>query len=181
MDDEGATTSAARPIASLRLASPRGTRRGSEWQAFEAREATVPVDDFTGEPFSPAPCHLVPSGEEVAHALVDVSIDATESRPTRAIGEVVRPAEQRSVQRVAHFWPRVVVAGDQQVADLRLEPLHALLGRACAQIPFAVRLITMRAERVAEEVEAFLSGISQRSFSLVECRGASTTAVACSG
>src|ERR1700738_1564114 len=31
-----------------------------------------------------------------------------------------------------------------------------------AQIPLAVRLITMRAERVAEEVEAFVPGILQR-------------------
>src|SRR6516162_323783 len=64
-----------------------------------------------------------------------------------------------SVQRVAHFWPRLVIAGHQQAADRRLEPLHALLGRACTQIPFAVRLITMRAERVAKEIEAFLPGI----------------------
>src|SRR6516162_619682 len=104
----------------------------------------------------------MPSDEEVAHALVDVSIDATQWRPTRAVGEVVRPAEQDPVQRVAHFWPRLVIAGHQQVADRRLEPLHALLGRACAQIPFAVRLITMRAERVAKEIEAFLPGIPQR-------------------
>ena len=74
----------------------------------------------------------MPSDEEVAHALVDVSIDATQGRPTRAVGEVVRPAEQDPVQRVAHFWPRLVIAGHQQVADRRLEPLHALLGRACA-------------------------------------------------
>src|SRR5271157_6196144 len=81
----------------FRLVSPHGTRRCSEWQAFEAQEPAFSIDDITGEPFGPAPCHFVPSGEEVAHALVDVSIDATEHRPTRAIGEVVRPAEQRLV------------------------------------------------------------------------------------
>src|SRR6478736_4181689 len=48
--------------------------------------------------------------------------------------------------------------------------LYTLLGRARAQIPFPVRLKPMHAERVAEEVEAFLSGIYQRSFSLVECQ-----------
>ena len=37
------------------------------------------------------------------------------------------------------------------------DPLHALLGRARAQIPEAVRFVTVRSERVAEEVEAFLS------------------------
>ena len=50
-----------------------------------------------------------------------------------------------------------LLAGTQQVADLRLEALHALLGRAGAQIPFPVRLEHMQAERVAKEVEAFLS------------------------
>src|SRR6516162_2259125 len=68
----------------------------------------------------------MPSDEEIAHALVDVSIDATQWRPTRAVGEVVRPAEQNSVQRVAHFWPRLVIAGHQQVAD-RCRPAQALL------------------------------------------------------
>src|SRR5262245_49629779 len=29
----------------LRLASPRGTRRGNEWQAFEAQQTEFPVDD----------------------------------------------------------------------------------------------------------------------------------------
>src|ERR1700692_3710202 len=35
-------------------------------------------------------------------------------------------------------------------------------------MPIPVRLKPMRAERVAEEVEAFLSGVSQRSFRLVD-------------
>src|SRR5262249_12456859 len=43
-----------------------------------------------------------------------------------------------------------------------------LLGWACAQIPFPVRLIPMRAERVAKEREALLTGISQRGLSLIE-------------
>ena len=88
------------------------------------------------------PCHFVPSGEEVAHALIDVSVNAAESRSARPVAEVIRPAEQRPVQRVAHFGPWTVVARHQQIADLRLEPLHALLGRARAQIlpqrPFAL-------------------------------------------
>ena len=29
------------------------------------------IDNVTGEAFGPAPCHFVPSGEEVAHALIE--------------------------------------------------------------------------------------------------------------
>src|SRR6516165_5772805 len=59
------------------------------------------------------PRHLVPSGEEVADALVDISVDAPENRSTCSVGEVVRPAAQRPVQRVARFPPRIVIAGHQ--------------------------------------------------------------------
>jgi hypothetical protein len=58
------------------------------------------------------------------------------------------------------------IARHQMFADLCLEPLHTFLGQARTQIPIPVRLKQMRAERVAEEVEAFLSGVSQRSFRL---------------
>ena len=83
------------------------------------------------------------------------------------MAEVVRPAKQRAVQRVAHFGPWIVVARHQPIANLRLEPLHALLGRARAQIPMTVRFVTVRSERVAEEVEAFLPSILQRGLGLV--------------
>lgn len=114
------------------------------------------------------PCHFVPSSEEVAHTFIDVSVNAAECRSARPMAEVVRPAKQRPVQRVAHFGPRIVVAGHQQIANLRLEPLHALLGRARAQIPMTVCFVTVRPERVAEEVETFSPSILQRGFGLVE-------------
>ena len=116
------------------------------------------------------PCHFVPSGEEVAHALIDVSVNAAECRSARPVAEVVRPAKQRPVQRVGHFGPRIVVAGHQQIANLCLESLHDLLGRARAQIPKTVRFVTVWSERVAEEVEAFLPSILQRGLGLVECQ-----------
>ena len=39
------------------------------------------------------PCYLVPSGEEVAHALIDVVINAAECRSIRSKVEAVRPAK----------------------------------------------------------------------------------------
>jgi hypothetical protein len=65
--------------------------------------------------------------------------------------EVVRPAEQRAVQRVAQFRPWLKVAGQQQIANRRLEPLHPFLGWARAQIPVTGCFITVRSKRVAEE------------------------------
>ncbi len=45
------------------------------------------------------------------------------------MAEVIRPAAQRTVQLVEHLGPGIGVGGHQQVADLGLEALHALLGR----------------------------------------------------
>src|ERR1700736_552840 len=134
----------------------------------ERRLGELMVDNLKGEPVCAAPCHFVPSGEEVTHALVDISVNRAECRSTRPVTEVVRPAEQRLVQRVAHFGPRIGVAGHQQITDLRLEPLHALLGWARAQIPLTITFVTVRSERVSQEVEAFLPSILQRGLGLVE-------------
>ena len=38
--------------------------------------------------------HFVPSGEEVAHALINVSVNATECRSARPVAEVVRPTRR---------------------------------------------------------------------------------------
>jgi len=62
----------------LRLASPQGTRRGNEWQAFEAQQTEFPIDRVVREPAGAAPCHFVPSCEEVAHALVGIAVNTAE-------------------------------------------------------------------------------------------------------
>ena len=69
------------PISGIRLSdwfSSHGTQRCVEWSAFEAQEPAFPIDHITGEAFGPAPCHFVPSGKEIAHALIDVSVNTTE-------------------------------------------------------------------------------------------------------
>src|SRR6202162_2574673 len=138
--------------------------------AFETQQTVLSIDNVEGELVWAPPCHFVPSCEEVAYALINVSVNAAECRSARPMAEVVRPAKQRAVQRVAHFRPWIVVARHQQIADLRLEPLHTLLGRARAQIPMTVRFVTVRSERIAEEVEALLPSILQRGLRLVECQ-----------
>src|SRR5512145_850193 len=129
------------------------------------------MQHFEWEPVIAAPCHFVPPDEESAHTLADVEVDAAECWPPRSVTEVVRPAAQSSVQRVAHVLPRFVVTRYQQLTHLRLEPLHALLGRARAHIPLAVPPVgIVRSERVAKEIEALLSGIPQRGLGLVDCQ-----------
>src|SRR5262249_33332845 len=92
---------------------------GQLGQAFETQQTEFSIDDFTRESVSAASCHLVSSGEEVAHALIDVSVNTAECGSVRPEAEVVRPAEQRPVQRIAHFEPWIVIAGHQQIANLR--------------------------------------------------------------
>src|SRR5437879_12126696 len=86
----------------------------------------------------------VPSREEPAHAFKDVLVDATVCLAPRAIAKVVGPASQRPVQLVTYVRPWISVARHQKIADLCLESLHTLLGRACTQIPIPVRLKPMR-------------------------------------
>ena len=52
-------------------------------------------------------------------------------RPMRPKGEIARPTKQERVERIAYVHPGVVIAGRQQISDLCLESLHALLGYAC--------------------------------------------------
>ena len=142
------------PHPAFRPTSSQGTRRRSSGQAFQTQQSAFSIDNVTGKAAGTAPCHLMSSHEEVAHPLIDVAIDTPVHPTIRSIREVTRPAEQRPVQRVAHFRPWIVIAENQKVANLRLEPLHTFLRWARAQIPLAVRPKVMGVKRVAEKVEA---------------------------
>src|SRR3979490_1003305 len=82
--------------------------------AFETQQTVLSIDNVEREAVCATSCHFVPSGEEVAYALINVSVDAAECRSARPMAEVVRPAKQRAVQRVEHFGPWIVVARHQQ-------------------------------------------------------------------
>src|SRR3954449_3161790 len=123
---------------------------------------------LTGEPLRATPLHFVPSAEEVPRTIIDIAIDGFVGRGKAAIGEVRGPADQKAVQPRSHFRPGALVARRQQRADLRLDPQHALLGWARAQIPApSVGMMTW-SQPVAKEVEALASGILHRGFRLVE-------------
>lgn len=56
-----------------------------------------------------------------------------QSRRMRATGP--NSTAQNAVQPCSHFVPSALVAGHKQFANLHLDPLHALLGRASPQVP----------------------------------------------
>jgi hypothetical protein len=70
-----------------------------------------------------------------------------------AMAEVSRPTAQEAVQSSLHFQPRALVARRQQLADFCLDPLHALLGRACAEIPATTIGKVAWSQRIAKEIE----------------------------
>src|SRR4051794_38010669 len=106
--------------------------------------------------------------QEVADPVVDVIVDRPVGREARAVAEVRGPTADQAVQAIAHLGPRSRVAGSQEVADLGREPAHALLRRARPEVPVAILAVAVRAERVAEEVEALAPSIASRGLRLVE-------------
>jgi hypothetical protein len=68
-----------------------GIAAGATDRRAKGRDAAFTIDYVVGEPSGTTPMYLVPSGEEVAHALIGVIVDATEYRPVRPIEEVARP------------------------------------------------------------------------------------------
>jgi hypothetical protein len=68
--------SSRRPDTAIPIADFGG---GCKGQAFETQQFEFTIDNITREPACAAPCYLVPSGEETAHALIDVSLNAAES------------------------------------------------------------------------------------------------------
>ena len=78
--------------------------------------------------------HLVALHQEVPHAIVDIRIDRPLRHQPGPIAEVGGPAEQQAVQLASNLGPRTLVAGDQEIADLPLEPRDALLGRTRSEV-----------------------------------------------
>ena len=97
----------------------------------------------------PPPCA---AGEEAPDAVADVVIDGAIGREQGSIAEVRRPTAKKAVQFLAHLRPDAHFARLQQLADLALDPLQALLRGTRAKIELAVQGVS-RPERVAQEVE----------------------------
>ena len=156
------------PHPAFRLASSRGTRRGAKMNPAQPKHAEIPEHGPSREPRGAARRHLVTPDQKMPHALIDVIVDRSIGRQARPVAEVVRPAAQHAVQLVAHLGPGCLVAGPQEPSDLQLEPSHALPGRARPQIPVAILAKALRAEAIAQEVEALLAAIADAGLGLVQ-------------
>src|SRR3954465_15872022 len=147
------------PHPAFRLVSPRGTRQGVKMNPAQPKHAEIAEHHPIGVAPGAARRHLVTPDQEVADPVVDVVVDRPVGREPRAVAEVRGPTADQAVQAIAHLVPRSRVAGNQEVADLAREPEHALLRRARPEVPGAILAIAVRAERVAEEVEALASSV----------------------
>src|SRR4029434_1018014 len=117
-----------------------------------------------GEPVDATPVRLVSLTEEVSGPVIDVAIDGLVCRSEGSIGEVGGPTAQDAVQPCSYVIPGAFVPRHQQFADLRLDPLHALLGRARPQVPAAAARKVAGAPRIAQERRALASRILPRGF-----------------
>src|SRR3954466_3890349 len=109
---------------------------------------------LAGEPVDATPVRFVSLTEEVSGPVIDVAIAGPVTRRRGSIGEVGGPAAQDAVQPCSYFIPGAFVTRHQQFADLRLDPLHALLGRARPQVPAAAIGKVAWSQRIAKESEA---------------------------
>src|SRR4029453_6212924 len=106
--------------------------------------------------------------QEVPDAIANVVINRPIGPRAGPVAEVRRPTLQNPVQTNAHVRPLSLLPVNTELPHRALDPSHTLLGRARTQVPLATSLVVVRSERVAKEVEAFLSGIPHRGFGLIE-------------
>jgi hypothetical protein len=92
----------------------------------------------TAESARAAPLHVVPSNKEVSNAVIDVMVDGPIRLQPRAIAKIRGPTDQKSIQSVAHGRPCAHIAGLENVANLRLDPLNTFLRWGCAKTPMAI-------------------------------------------
>src|SRR5262245_45684102 len=101
--------------------------------------------------------HLVSPPQEMPYTLINVVTNRPVCRCPGSVAEVRCPASQDLIQPVSHLLPGSRVARHQKLSHLFLDACDRLLRRACSQIPVAILLIAMRAERVTQKVKALLT------------------------
>jgi hypothetical protein len=107
------------------------------------------------ELFRAATWRFMPFAQKIAYSVIDMTINSLIRRRKRAMAEVSRPTAQKAIESRTNLRPCAFVARYQQVADFRLDPLHAFLGRRRAQIPTTTVGEVAWSERIAKEIEAF--------------------------
>src|SRR6516162_1041892 len=148
---------------------PTGLATGSREDArlaamAHSKHAEFAEDRFPAERSDAARGHLVASDEEIAHAVIDMSVDDAVRSIMRAGAEVAAPAAQEAVETLSHLFPAADIAADEHRAHLVLETLHALLGGTGAEISPSGLAEDVDAEAKAQEVERVLPCVAQSVF-----------------
>ena len=110
---------------------------------------------------------MAPS-EEMPYAVVDVIVDRLIRLPPRAVAEVCGPAFQHLIQPIPYLRPRSDVVGCQKISHSLLDARYALLRRTGSCIPTAILRVAVWTERITQKVEAFLAGLFDASFCLIQ-------------
>src|SRR4051812_4518532 len=111
------------PHPAFRLASSHGTRRGAKMNAAEPKHAKLTEHRFTTEAAGTARGHLMTPTQEGPHAIVHVVVHRPVGHQARPITKVRAPAAQQTVQPIAHERPWRLIARDEDLTNLALEPL----------------------------------------------------------
>ena len=98
--------------------------------------------------------HLMTPPEVMPYAFVDIIVDRLICLCRRAVAEICAPTSQNLIQSIPHLRPSLDVIRHQKISHFLLDTRHALLGRTRTQIPTAIRLEAMWAERITQKVKA---------------------------
>src|SRR3982751_6774480 len=100
--------------------------------------------------------------EVMPYAFVDIIVDRLICLCRRAVAEICAPTSQNQIQLIPHLGPRLNVIRYQKISHFLLDTRHALLGRTRTQIPTAIRLEAMRAERITQKVKALCACLDRK-------------------
>src|SRR5262245_18880790 len=92
------------------------------------------------------PCAAAP--QKLPYAVVDIVINSSVRQKPRAVGKVVRPGAQYTIELALHLVPWRLVARPKDPPDASLDPLHCLLGWRGTQVPMSILPVPHRTEGV---------------------------------
>src|SRR5947199_1617242 len=148
-------------ISRIRLSdwtSPPGSRTRPHPDLTQLNNAQPTVDRTPREAgISATRPHLMTPPEVMPYAFVDVIVDRLICMYRRAVAEICAPTFQNLIQSIPHLRPSLDVIRRQKISHFLLDTRHALLGRTRTQIPTAVRLEAMWAERITQKIKALFA------------------------
>src|SRR3954447_12989938 len=139
------------PHPAFRLDSSLSSRTRCHPDSTQWNNAQPAVDRIPREAgISATRPHLMTPPEAMPYAFVDVIVDRLICLCRRAVAEICAPTSQNLIQSIPHLGPRLNVIRHQKISHFLLDTRHALLRRTRTQIPTAIRLEAMWAERITQ-------------------------------